>query len=67
MERALERGGFVLKRHSRTGGRIFAHPDGRVTGTHPHKGSDRFTPGVLRSILAVTGWTEEDARRLGLL
>lgn len=42
-------------------------PDGRVTMIHYHHGRDRFTRKTLSSILDATGWTEEDARRVGLL
>ena len=31
---ALRRDGFVLERETRTGGRIYSHPDGRLTVIH---------------------------------
>ena len=67
LERALYRDGFLLHRQSQTGGRFYKHPDGRMTNLHPHHGSDRLTRKTLASVLAATRWTEDDARRLGLL
>jgi len=67
LERALLRDGFQLRRQTRTGGRFYAHVDGRATVIHPHHGSDRLTRKTLASVLAGTLWTEDDARRLGLL
>jgi predicted RNA binding protein YcfA (HicA-like mRNA interferase family) len=63
---ALQRGGFVLERETRTGGRIYSHPDGRITVMHYHHGSDTLTRRTLRSVLAATRWTLEDLRCLGL-
>ena len=65
--RALERDGFALRRSTRTGGRIYAHPDGRLTVVHYHHGSDTLPRRTLKSVLEAAGWTENDARRLGLL
>ena len=65
--RALERDGFVLRRSTRTGGRIYAHPDGRLTVVHYHHGSDTLPRRTLKSVLEAIGWTQNDARRLGLL
>jgi predicted RNA binding protein YcfA (HicA-like mRNA interferase family) len=31
---ALRRDGFSLERQTRTGGRIYSHPDGRLTSIH---------------------------------
>lgn len=64
---ALRREGFSLERQTRTGGRIYSHPDGRITGIHYHSGSDTLTRKTLRSVLLATRWTEDDLRRLGLL
>ena len=63
---ALRRDGFLLERETRTGGRIYSHPDGRITVIHYHHGSDTLTRRTLRSLLAATRWTLEDLRRLGL-
>jgi predicted RNA binding protein YcfA (HicA-like mRNA interferase family) len=63
---ALRRDGFVLERETRTGGRIYSHPDGRITVIHCHSGSDTLTRRTLRSVLEATRWTLEDLRRLGL-
>jgi predicted RNA binding protein YcfA (HicA-like mRNA interferase family) len=65
--RALEKDGFTLRRSTRTGGRIYAHPDGRITVVHYHHGSDTLTRKTLRSVLDAVGWTTDDAQRLGLL
>ena len=64
---ALERGDFILRRTTRTEGHIYAHPDGRMTLIHYHRGSDTLTRRTLRSVLDATQWTAEDLRRLGLL
>jgi predicted RNA binding protein YcfA (HicA-like mRNA interferase family) len=64
---ALRRDGFVLERETRTGGRIYSHPDGRLTVIHYHHGSDTLTRRTLRSVLEATRWTREDVRRLGLI
>ena len=65
--RALERDGFVLRRSTQTGGRIYAHHDGRLTVVHYHHGSDTLPRKTLKSVLEAVGWTEADAHRLGLL
>jgi predicted RNA binding protein YcfA (HicA-like mRNA interferase family) len=67
LERALLGDGFELRRQTRTGGRIYAHADGRTAVVHYHHGSDTLPRGTLASVLAAVEWTEEDARRLGLL
>jgi predicted RNA binding protein YcfA (HicA-like mRNA interferase family) len=65
--RAVERDGFSLKRETTTGARIYAHPDGRLTVIHYHRGSDTLTRKTLRSVLEALKWTEDDLKRLGLL
>ena len=65
--RALERDGFLLRRTSRTGGHVYAHPDGRMTLIHYHRGSDTLDRKTLASILRATRWAEDDLSRLGLL
>lgn len=64
---ALRRDGFSLERETRTGGRIYNHPDGRLTVIHYHHGSDTLTRKTLQSVLLATKWTEDDLKRLGLL
>jgi len=64
---ALRRDGFVLERETRTGGRIYIHPDGRLTVVHYHHGSDTLTRRTLRSVLEATRRTLEDIRRLRLV
>ncbi len=65
--RALQRDGFSLERETQTGGRIYYHPDGRITVVHYHRGSDTLTRKTLQSVLEATRWTEDDMRRLGLM
>lgn len=65
--RALERDGFLLERQTRTGGRIYRHPDRRTTNIHYRRGNDTFRRKTLRSILRATRWTSEDLERLGLI
>jgi predicted RNA binding protein YcfA (HicA-like mRNA interferase family) len=67
LEHALLLDGFVLARQTRTGGRFYKCDDGRRTVIHFHRGSDTLPPGTLGFVLAATRWTEDDARRLGLL
>ena len=64
---ALRRDRFILERETRTGGRIYSHPDGRLTVIHYHHGSDTLTRRTLRSVLEATRWTLEDIRRLRLV
>ena len=64
--RALKKDGFSLARATRTGGRIYAHDDGRIVVVHYHHGSDTLTRKTLQSVLAGTGWTEADVESLGL-
>ena len=64
---ALQRDGFSLERETRTGGRIYYHPDGRIVVIHYHRGSDTLTRKTLQSVLAATLWTKEDLQRVGLI
>jgi len=64
---ALRRDGFVLERETRTGARIYGHPDGRLTVLHYHRGSDTLTRKTLQSVLQATRWSEADLRRLKLM
>jgi predicted RNA binding protein YcfA (HicA-like mRNA interferase family) len=64
---ALERDGFTLRRSTRTGARIYAHSDGRLTVVHYDPGSDTLTRKTLKSVLDAVGWNETDVRRLGLI
>ncbi len=65
--KALERDGFTLRRSTQTGGRIYAHPDGRITVVHYHHSSDTLTRKTLKSVLEAVGWDHADAKRLGLI
>ena len=65
--RALERDGFYISRNTRTGGLIYKHTDGRTVPIHPHSGGAALRRKTLASIVHASQWTEEDARRLGLL
>ena len=64
--RALTRDGFSLERKTQTGGRIYYHPDGRITVIHYHTGRDTLTRKTLHSVLEATRWTEDDLNRLKL-
>ncbi|MBI4225425.1 MAG: type II toxin-antitoxin system HicA family toxin [Candidatus Sungbacteria bacterium] len=64
---ALLRDGFLLERETRSGGRIYRHPDGRITVIHYHHSSDTLTRQTLRSVVEAIGWTEDDLRRLRLI
>lgn len=64
---ALERDGFHLRRNTRTGARVYSHPDGRIAIVHYHRGSDTLPRGTLGDLVSGTGWNEDDLRRLSLL
>lgn len=63
---ALEADGFVW-----TGGkgshRVYRHANGRRVVVAYHRPGATFPPGALGAMIAATGWTGEDPRRLGLL
>jgi predicted RNA binding protein YcfA (HicA-like mRNA interferase family) len=63
---ALERDGFTYRR-SRGSGRVYRRPGGGRAVIHYHHASDTLPLGTLRNVLAGTGWTEDDLRRLGLI
>jgi predicted RNA binding protein YcfA (HicA-like mRNA interferase family) len=65
--RALRSDGFLLERETRTGGRVYFHPDGRMAVIHYHHGSDTLTRKTLQSVLHGTRWTEADLTRLKLI
>ena len=65
--RALERDGFIRNNRARTGGFWYRHPDGRSLPIHYHTGGETLPRKTLASVIHATQWTEEDARRLGLL
>lgn len=69
IERTLLRDGFgfVLRRQTRTGGRVYRHPDGSTPILHYHHGGDTLPRGTLADVLAATRWTEDEARRLSLI
>lgn len=64
---ALEKDGFALRRSTRTGSRVYRHPDGRRAVIHYHRGGDTLVRKTLREILRGVQWTEGDLRRLGLI
>ena len=64
---ALERDGFGLRRNTRTGARVYSHPDGRMAVVHYHRGGDTLPRGTLGDLVGGTQWNEDDLRRLGLL
>ena len=51
---ALERDGFRLRRNTRTGARIYSHPDGRMTVVHYHRGGDTLPRGTLGDVIGGT-------------
>ena len=64
--RALEHEGFQFTERQGSQ-RVYRHPvRGRVV-IHYHKGNRPLTPVEIRNLLAGTGWTEDDLKRLGLL
>ncbi|MYC36912.1 MAG: addiction module toxin, HicA family [Chloroflexi bacterium] len=67
LTRALERDGFLLYRRTRGSHRIYRHPDSRKVVIPFHRASDTLPRGTLADILRGTQWTEQDARRLGLI
>ena len=62
----LERDGFTYRR-GKSSRRLYRHEDGRQVAVHYHRSSDTFPLGTLRKMLHDAQWTEEDARRLGLI
>ena len=64
---AVEKDGFTLRRNTRTGGRVYSHPDGRIVVIHYHRGSDTMPRGTLQSVLQSARWTENDLTRRGLI
>lgn len=64
---AVEKDGFSLKRETRTGERIYAHPDGRIVLVHYHRSGANLTRKTLESVLRATRWTENDLKRLMLI
>jgi len=63
---ALKKDGFTLKR-TRGSHRLYVHSDGRRVIVSYHHSGDTFPIGTLQGMIADTGWTEEDLRRLKLL
>lgn len=65
---AIERDGFILRRTTRTGGQIYAHPkDERMVVIHYHHSSETLRRKTLKSILEGTRWSKDDLQRLGLI
>ncbi len=64
--RALTADGFEWTR-SKGSHRVYRHPDGRRVVVAFHRPSATFPPKTLASMLAGTGWTDADMRRLGLI
>ena len=46
---------------------LYANPDGRRTLVCFRDDNDTLPPGVIEQLIRGTGWTEDDARRLGLI
>ena len=66
LTRALEDDGFIL---DRTAGshHIYCHINGRVVPVAYTRPNDTFPIGTLRKMVRLTGWTEDDLRRLSLI
>ncbi|MCC7537462.1 MAG: type II toxin-antitoxin system HicA family toxin [Deltaproteobacteria bacterium] len=64
--RALEADGFSWTR-GRGSHRVYRHSDGRRVVLAFHRPSATFPPKTLAAILAGTGWTDDDLRRLQLI
>lgn len=62
---ALTEGGFSLRR-VRGSHRVYRSADGRRVVVAYHRLSQSFPLGTLRGMIADTGWTEKDLKRLGL-
>jgi len=65
--RALEKDGFVLRRHE-GGHRTYKHPTTgkQVTLTY-HRSGYTLRTGILHSLIKKVGWTEDDLIRLNLM
>jgi len=71
---ALERDGWTLEKPSASSGSIRLYikydPQGKPLKRieiHYHHSSDTMGAGLLKGLLAGTGWTEKDMRRLKLI
>ena len=65
--RALEKDGYVFKRKTRGGHRIYKHPcTGRRVGVPYHHSGKSFCPGTLDALITAAGWNDDDLSRLGL-
>ena len=66
--RALERDGFVFKRKSKGGHRIYQHPEtGRRISVPFHHSGQTFGPGLIQHLIKSVGWSHEDLVRLRLI
>jgi len=63
--RALEKDGWVFD-GGRGAERVYRHPSGKRITIHYHPGRS-YRPKLLRALLADTGWSEDDMRRLTLI
>lgn len=65
--RALEQDGYVFKRKSKSGHRIYKHVEtGRRISVPYHHSGRTYPPGTLSRLIKATGWTDEDLVRLKL-
>ena len=64
--RALLREGFA-PRKSKGSHHLYQHPDGRRVLVVYHKPSDTFGPKTIKQLLAASGWTGADLKRLHLI
>jgi len=64
--RSLQREGFTLRK-GRGSHHVYEHPDGRRVLVVYHNLNERFGPKTIAQLLAATGWTEADLKRLHLI
>ena len=65
MVAALERDGWICDT-KRGAERVYREPGGRRVSIHYHPGKT-YGPKLLKALLADSGWTEADMRRLKLI
>ncbi len=66
--RALERDGFVFKRKSRGGHRVYQHAEtGKRISVPFHYSGQTFGPGLIQQLIKAVGWSDEDLVRLRLV
>lgn len=66
--RALEEDGYILRKKSKSGHRVYKHPHTgmRVDVPYHHSG-ESFRPGTLSALIKAAGWDDDDLLRLRLV